>query len=111
MNRYAYKAYALFIPYVLANVFGLLIVIVGLWSYVHDGPMPDRKFEHLVGAAEDSSIVHVIRSRKHSVTAVMRNETLVLRAGNSLDSDNKIGLPTMLKKVWHGGRRKVSCTD
>ncbi|KAJ4352382.1 uncharacterized protein N0V89_007730 [Didymosphaeria variabile] len=111
VNRYAYKPDGLFVPYVLANVFSLVIVIIGLWSYLRDGPMPDKKFQDLVSAAEDSSIVHVIRNRKRSVTATFRNEKLVLQAGNSLDSNDKAGLPTILKKVWKGGRGKVSCTD
>jgi hypothetical protein len=88
-----------------------MIIIIGLWSYIHDGPMPDKKFQDLVSAAEDSAVVHVIRDRKRSVTAVLRNEKLVLQAGNSLDSDDKAGLPAMLKKSWPGGRRKVSGTD
>lgn len=111
VNRYAYKAHGLFIPYVLANVFSLLIVITGLWSYIRDGPMPDKKFQDLVSAAEDSLVVHVIRNRKRSVTAVLRNEKLVLQAGNSLDGNDKAVLPTMLKKIWRGGRSKVSSTD
>ncbi|OAG08539.1 uncharacterized protein CC84DRAFT_1257383 [Paraphaeosphaeria sporulosa] len=111
VNRYAYKAHGLFIPYVLANISSLVIVIFGLWSYIRDGPMPDKKFQDLVSAAEDSSVVHIIRNRKRSVTAVLRNEKLVLQAGNSLDGNDKAGLPAMLKKVWHGGRGKLTCTD
>jgi hypothetical protein len=88
-----------------------MIVIIGLWSYICDGPMPDKKFQDLVSAAEDSSVVHVVRNRKRSVTAVLRNEKLVLQAGNSLDSNDKTGLSAMLEEVWHGGRRKVSGTD
>ncbi|KAJ4301769.1 hypothetical protein N0V90_003863 [Kalmusia sp. IMI 367209] len=110
VNRYAYKAYGLFLPYALANVFSLLIITIGIYSYVRDGVMAEKKFQDIVSAAEDPEIVHVIRNRKRSVTAIMRNEKLVLQAGNSLDGNNNVEWFSRSFRFWNGWRRNKNRT-
>jgi hypothetical protein len=85
VNRYAYQRHALFIPYALANVFAVIVVIVGFYSYIVDGVLADKKFQDIVSAAEDPEIVHVITSRKRSVTAILVDGKMVLRAGRTPD--------------------------
>ena len=96
MNRYAYKAHGLFIPYALANTFAFLVVLVGIYSCIFDGPMANKKFQDIVSAAEDPEIVHVMRDRKRSVTAIMRNEKIVLRAGTNIEQEKKWVFPVVV---------------
>jgi hypothetical protein len=58
VNRYDYSAPGLIIPYVLANAFTLVTIIVGLWSYVHHGVLPEKAFTDIACASRDSGIVH-----------------------------------------------------
>jgi hypothetical protein len=51
VNRYSYKAYGLFIPYALANLFTFLCVIIGTYSYIHDSVLPDKKIQEIIYAA------------------------------------------------------------
>ncbi|KAL1608789.1 hypothetical protein SLS59_001980 [Nothophoma quercina] len=51
VNRYSYKAYGLFIPYALANFFTFICVLVGVWSYIHDDVLPDKKIQEIIYAA------------------------------------------------------------
>ncbi|OCK93566.1 uncharacterized protein K441DRAFT_564791 [Cenococcum geophilum 1.58] len=81
VNRYDYKPYGLFIPYALANLFTLISVIFGIYSYIHDDVMPDKMFQDIVSAAEDPMIVHLVRDRKRNLTAVFENGNLKLMAG------------------------------
>jgi hypothetical protein len=43
--------------------------------------MPDKKFQDIVSAAEDPVIVHLVRDRKRSVTAVFEDGKMKLMAG------------------------------
>jgi hypothetical protein len=51
VNRYSYKPYALFIPYLLANTFTLACLVVGMASYLRDGVLPGRKVQDIIYAA------------------------------------------------------------
>lgn len=51
VNRYSYKPYGLFIPYVLANVLTFVCVCIGGISFVIDGVLPGRKVQDLIWAA------------------------------------------------------------
>lgn len=82
VNRYSYKPYGLFIPYTLANSFAFLVLLAGLYSVVHDGVMADKKFQDIISAAEHPDIKHVVQHRQRSVTGVMVDGRLVLRAAN-----------------------------
>ena len=104
-NRYSYHAPGLFVPYILANVFTLVTVIIGLYSYIYDDVMPDKKFQDIVSAAEDPTIVHVVRERKRSVTAVMVDGKLMLRAG---PESGKEVVGRKVRRVWgRVGRSKA----
>jgi len=95
VNRYDYQRPALFIPYALANVFALLVVIFGFYSYIVDGVLADKKFQDIVTAAEDPEMVHVIMSRKQSITAVLVDGKMVLKVGRTPDEVQK----EVLRKV------------
>ncbi|CAO2649464.1 Nn.00g068490.m01.CDS01 [Neocucurbitaria sp. VM-36] len=56
VNRYSYKAYGLFIPYALANVFAFVCVVVGLVSYAHDGVLPGKKVQDIIYAARNPAV-------------------------------------------------------
>jgi hypothetical protein len=43
--------------------------------------MPDKKFQDIVSAAEDPNVIQIVRSRKRSVTAVLVDGKVMLRAG------------------------------
>ncbi|KAF2471142.1 uncharacterized protein BDR25DRAFT_223485 [Lindgomyces ingoldianus] len=106
VNCYAYKTYGLFIPYALANLFTFLVVAMGLYSYIHDGVRPDKKFQDIVVAAEDPEFVQVVRSRKRSVTAVMVGERIIWRAG-TMDLGRGLGRGQVRKVFWwRGGEGK-----
>jgi hypothetical protein len=72
VNRYSYKAYALFVPYALANVFAFMCVCVGIVSFVRDGVLPGRKVQDVIYAARGVAVHHdlMLGSRKMSMTAV-----------------------------------------
>jgi hypothetical protein len=53
VNRYSYKAYDLFVPYALSNLFALVCVGLGLTSYIHDRAMPGKKMQDIVQAARN----------------------------------------------------------
>jgi hypothetical protein len=99
VNRYSYHAIGLFVPYALANLFTLITVLVGSFSYLHDDVMPDKKFQDIVSAAEDPDLVRVVRERKRSVTAVVVDGKVVLRAGVH-ERGGKM-------EVWRKVRRRV----
>ncbi|KAF2876075.1 hypothetical protein BDV95DRAFT_482729 [Massariosphaeria phaeospora] len=90
VNRYAYRRYGHFVPYALANLLTLVILIVGIYSYVKDGVMPDRKVQDILSAVKGAEIAQAVRSRKRSVTAVVVGGEFVLRAGPArVDSGGK----------------------
>jgi len=90
VNRYAYKPWGLFLPYGLANAFSLIVVILGAYSFVHDGVMADKKFQDIVAAAKDPEIVQVIQDRRMSFTAaVVEDGRPVFRAVNTSDRIRK----------------------
>jgi hypothetical protein len=72
VNRYSYKAYALFVPYALANVFAFLCVCIGIVSFVRDGVLPGRKIQDIIYAARGVAVHRdlALESRKMSMTAV-----------------------------------------
>jgi hypothetical protein len=73
VNRYSYKAYALFIPYALANVFSFICVCIGVISFLRDGVLPGRKVQDIIYAARDSAMHRhrfSLGSRKMSMTAI-----------------------------------------
>jgi hypothetical protein len=58
VNRYGYSATGLIIPYVLANSFTLVVVILGLISYYHHGVLPGKEFSKIAYASRNPEIVH-----------------------------------------------------
>jgi hypothetical protein len=56
-------------------------VLIGIYSYIYDDVMPGKNFQDIVSAAEDPTIVHLVKDRKRSVTAVLVDGKVVLRAG------------------------------
>jgi hypothetical protein len=48
VNRYGYSPIGLFIPYALACLFTSIIVIIGVFTFKHDGVHPDRKVEDIL---------------------------------------------------------------
>ncbi|KAF2002416.1 hypothetical protein P154DRAFT_488382 [Amniculicola lignicola CBS 123094] len=81
VNRYGYKSLGLFIPYGLAVLFTFVTVLIGIYSYIYDDVLPDKKFQDIVSAAEDPEIIHVVRSRQRSMTVMMVDGQVVLKAG------------------------------
>ena len=104
MNHYAYKPYGLFIPYVLSNAFSLIVVVLGMYSFAQDGVMAEKKFQDIVSAAEDPEIVLIIQNRKRSITAVVVDGKLVLKAANGPERMQKKVLRKA--KAFLGKRRK-----
>jgi hypothetical protein len=102
VNRYGYKPFGLFIPYGLANFFTFVTVLIGMYSYMYDDVMPDKKFQDIVSAAEDPEIIQVVKSRKRSMTAVLVGDKIVLRAGPSLGE--KKGHGFKMVRIWRGGK-------
>lgn len=56
VNRYSYKAFALFVPYALANIFALACILVGIISYINDGVLLGKKVQDIIYAARNSSV-------------------------------------------------------
>lgn len=83
VNRYGYKPQGLFIPYALATFFSLVVVLLGLYSFIRDGVNPDRRYEDIVAAVGDSDTARVIKSRQFSVTARKGEGGLIWRAGTA----------------------------
>jgi hypothetical protein len=81
VNRYSYQPYGLFIPYALANLFTFITVLIGIYSYIYDDVMPGKNFQDIVSAAENPAMVHLVKDRKRSVTVVLVDGKVVLRAG------------------------------
>ncbi|KAF2177452.1 hypothetical protein K469DRAFT_755105 [Zopfia rhizophila CBS 207.26] len=103
VNRYGYKPYGLFIPYTLANLFTFVVILFGIFSYIKDDVMPDKKFQDIVSAVEDLEITRAVRSRKRSVTAVFVGDKIVWRAG----PENLQGVSLRKVKVLAGRLRKM----
>lgn len=102
VNRYGYKPYGLFIPYALANVFTLITVIFGLWSYIHDDVYPDKKFQDIVVAAEDPEIVQIVKNRKRSMTMVVVGDKIVWKAGSEKHQKEAL---MFWRRFWEKKRR------
>ncbi|KAI9779693.1 MAG: hypothetical protein M1839_007191 [Geoglossum umbratile] len=84
VNRYGYNPRGLFIPYALANLFTLITVLLGIFSYFRSGVHPDKKFQDIVSAAEDPRVIHVARNRRKSLTGELVAGKVILRpAANS----------------------------
>jgi len=66
--------------------------------------MPDKMFQDIVSAAEDPVIVHLVRDRKRSLTAVFENGNLKLMAGPERAQK---GTLRKVKVLWGkvGGRK------
>ncbi|KAF1960480.1 hypothetical protein CC80DRAFT_466327 [Byssothecium circinans] len=92
VNRYAYQSQALFIPYALANVFALTIVVFGFYSYMVDGVLADKTFRDIVRASGDPEVLHIMTSRRRSLTASLVNGRMALRAGTAPDEVQKEAL-------------------
>lgn len=56
VNRYSYKRYGLFLPYVLANTFAFVCVAIGTVSFARDGVMPGRKVQDIIYAARNPAV-------------------------------------------------------
>ncbi|KAI9767275.1 MAG: hypothetical protein M1839_004541 [Geoglossum umbratile] len=79
VNRYGYNPRGLFIPYALANLFTLITVLLGIFSYFRSGVHPDKKFQDIVSAAEDPRVIHVARNRRKSLTGELVAGKVILR--------------------------------
>lgn len=81
MNRYRYNRRDLFLPYAVANLFSLVIVLLGLGSYSRHGVFPDRKFQDIIEAVGEPHVIRGVLNRTVSFTAEKSGERLVLRPG------------------------------
>lgn len=100
VNRYDYKPYGLFIPYALACAFALISVVIGSFSYIYDGVMPDKKFQDIVSAAEDPAIVHIIRTRSRSVSAAFVDGVLLMQPGPEQEQKETLWQLRALMNRW-----------
>ena len=91
VNRYGYSPLGLFVPYSLANLFALIIIILGLVSFQVDGVYPNKKFQDIASVTNGTGIppgfMWEDRSRKQSVSAVLVGEALVLQVQSGRDAD------------------------
>ncbi|ERF68831.1 hypothetical protein EPUS_06275 [Endocarpon pusillum Z07020] len=60
VNRYSYDPRDLFLPYAVANVSTLLIVLLGVVSYCRNGVLPNKKFGDIVIAVGDGRISYAV---------------------------------------------------
>lgn len=97
VNRYSYKPYGLFIPYALANIFTLLCVLLGAWSYVHDDVLPDKKIQEIIYATRPDLRYGSKRWNVVDVDGSRGSITFKVAEGN-----RRLGKDVRAEKVsWH----------
>ncbi|KAK3377470.1 hypothetical protein B0H63DRAFT_398759 [Podospora didyma] len=62
INRYGTNRAGLFIPYALACALTLLTVFLGIATNIEYGVLPDKKFQDILAAADDSFAIKLARS-------------------------------------------------
>ena len=83
VNRYSYKPYGLFIPYILANIFSFVCLCIGLVSCYRDGVLPGRKVQDIIYAARNPAI------HRHASIDVRK---MSLTAKSDLNGDLELGI-------------------
>jgi len=63
VNRYGYSPTGLFIPYALVCLFTSIIVIIGAFTFKHDGVHPDKKFQNILCASGDPEAIQLAYDR------------------------------------------------
>ena len=55
-----------------------------MYSFAQNDVMTEKKFQNIISAAKNPEIMLIIQNRKRSITAVIMNKKLVLKAANDL---------------------------
>jgi hypothetical protein len=106
VNRYDYKAYGLFIPYALANLFAFLCIALGLVSFIMDGAMPGKKVQDFVSAARSPKLHNHPRlgARTTSLNAVIGEDgTYEMRVARDGVEEGKASSARSWRSVRYSG--------
>lgn len=104
VNRYSYKPCALFIPYLLSNVFTLVCVFIGVVSYIRDSAMPGRKVQDIIYAARNPALQRRLEmgDRKLSMTASQDGNGVVIGLGMGEERRSSAGSGKWRNMSWRG---------
>ncbi|RNJ53060.1 hypothetical protein D7B24_002402 [Verticillium nonalfalfae] len=98
VNRYGYLVLGLLIPYALANLFTLAVVLLGCYSYFKHGPMPGKSFSDVARVLRDPEVMDSLDQSQCSLRVVEVERRLSFRCDESSGGSRKTS-------VWSSGEK------
>lgn len=89
VNRYGYLVLGLLIPYALANLFTLAVVLLGCYSYFKHGPMPGKSFSDVARVLRDPEVMDSLDQSQCSLRVVEVERRLSFRCDESSGGSRK----------------------